>query len=118
MRHLKKKKLEIVSRELFFHWDNTLVQTAAIVQACLAANQVQVLEHPPYSLDLAPAEYLLFWRVKEELAGICLTPESLKKTWEGVVRSVGIDKFAAAFRHWLDRCNRCILLNSGYIEKY
>jgi hypothetical protein len=87
------------------------------VQAFLAASQVQVLEHPPYSLDLAPADFLLFWRVKEELASIWLTPESLKKTWEEIVRSVGIDKFAAAFRHWLHRCNRCIPLNSEYIEK-
>jgi hypothetical protein len=49
--------------------------------------------------------------VKEELAGIRLTPETLKKTWDGVTRSIGVDEFAAAFRRWLDRCNKCICLN-------
>jgi histone-lysine N-methyltransferase SETMAR len=75
------------------------------------------LEHLPYSPDLAPADYFLFRRMKEELAGIRLTPETLKKTWDGVTRSIGVDKFAAAFRRWLDRCNKCIRLNGGYVEK-
>jgi hypothetical protein len=38
--------------------------------------------------------------VKEELAGVRLTPESLKKSWEGVLRTIGADEFAAAFRRW------------------
>jgi hypothetical protein len=32
----------------------------------------------------------LFRRVKEELAGLRLTPESLKNTWEGVLWSIGV----------------------------
>ncbi len=116
MKHFKKKRPEMASRERFFHWDNVPVHTAAVVQDWLAANQIQVLE--PYSPDLAPADYFLFRRVKEELAGLRLAPESLKNTWEGVVRRIkGVDEFAAAFRRWLDRCNKCFRLNGGYIEK-
>jgi histone-lysine N-methyltransferase SETMAR len=117
MKHFKKKRPEMASREWFIHWDNAPVHTAAVVQDWLAANKIQVLEQPPYPPDLAPADYFLFRRVKEELAGLRLTPESLKNTREGVVRSIGVDKFAAAFRHWLDRFNKCIRLNGGYIEK-
>jgi histone-lysine N-methyltransferase SETMAR len=103
MKHFKKKRPEMASREWFFHRDNAPVHTATVVQDWLAANKIQVLEHPPYSPDLAPADYFLFRRVKEELAGLRLTPETLKNTWEGVVRSIGVDEFAAAFRRWLDR---------------
>jgi hypothetical protein len=46
-------------------------------------------------LDLALADFFLFWKVKEELAGIALAPESLKKIWEGVVQCISI---AIAFR--------------------
>jgi hypothetical protein len=46
-----------------------------------------------------------------------LTPESLKKSWEGVLRNIGADEFAAAFRRWVDRCNKCIRINGGYVEK-
>jgi hypothetical protein len=79
MKHLKKSRPEMVSWERFFHWDN------AVVQAWLATNQVQVLEHPPYSPDLVPADYFLFRSVKEELSGIQLILETLKNIWEEVV---------------------------------
>jgi hypothetical protein len=36
--------------------------------------------------------------MKEELAGIVLTLESLMKIWDGVHRNIGIDAFAVAFR--------------------
>jgi hypothetical protein len=61
----------------------------------MAANQVLVL-------DLAPVDYFLFRRVKEELAGIRLTLESLKKSLEGVTRTISVDEFAKAFKRRLD----------------
>jgi hypothetical protein len=51
----------------------------------MAANNIQLLQQPPYSSDLAPAAFFLFRRVKEELADVRLTPEAMKKAWEGVV---------------------------------
>jgi hypothetical protein len=66
MRHFKKKRPVMAEQPWFFHWDNAPVHTAAIVQDWL---QVQVLCHLPYSPDLAPADFFLFRRVKEELAG-------------------------------------------------
>jgi hypothetical protein len=55
--------------------------------------------------------------VKEELAGIQLSLETIKKAWEGVVRGIAVETFAVAFRRWLDRCNKCIRVNMGYVEK-
>jgi hypothetical protein len=56
------------------------VQTAASVQQFLAATGVQAFCHPPYSLDLTPADIFLFLRVKAELAGLSLTQESFQKS--------------------------------------
>jgi histone-lysine N-methyltransferase SETMAR len=80
MKKLRQKQPEM-SQEWFFHWDDAPVHNATIVQARIATNNIQVMEHPPYSPDLALVDYFLFRRAKEELAGIWLTPESLKKTW-------------------------------------
>ncbi len=33
-----------------------------------------------------------------------MTPESLKKSWEGAIRSIGAHEFTIAFRRWLDQC--------------
>jgi histone-lysine N-methyltransferase SETMAR len=117
MQHLKKKRPAMVSQEWFFHWDNAPVHTAAVVKTWLAANNIQLLQHPPYSPDLAPADFFLFRRVKEELAGVRLTPETIKTAWEGVVRGIAAEEFAVAFRRWFDRCNKCIRINGGYVEK-
>ncbi len=64
MKKPRQERPEIVSRERFFHWDNPSVHTTAIVQAWIATNDAQVLEHPLYLPDLAPVDYYCFggWR--------------------------------------------------------
>jgi hypothetical protein len=39
------------------------------VREFLASKQITVLEHPPYSLDLAPSDVFLFPKIKEILKG-------------------------------------------------
>jgi len=54
------------------HWDNALVHIAAVVKGWFTTNALKLLEYPSYLPDLAPAEFFLFRRVKEELAGLSL----------------------------------------------
>ena len=35
----------------------------------LASEKVEVLNHPPYSLDLSPCDFFLFLRLKKMLSG-------------------------------------------------
>jgi hypothetical protein len=117
MKHLRKKQLEMVAQDWFFHWDNAPIHTAAVVQTWIAANRIQLLHHPPYFPGLAPPNFFLFRKVKEELDGIRFTLETIKTTWEGVIRGFGAEEFAAAFRQWLYWCNKCIQIYGGYVEK-
>jgi hypothetical protein len=39
------------------------------VREFLASKQITVLEHPPYSTDLAPSYFFLFPKIKEILKG-------------------------------------------------
>jgi hypothetical protein len=55
--------------------------------------------------------------VKEELAGLHLTQDSLKSTWEGVMRNIAEDEFAVAFRRWFEHCEKCIRIGGDYVEK-
>jgi len=43
--------------------------TALSVREILATKQITVLEHPAYSPDLAPSDFLLFSKLKEILKG-------------------------------------------------
>ena len=80
----------------------------------MAARGVQVLKHAPYSLDLAPADFFLFTKTREELAGRHLSQEAFKTAMEGVCRSFTAEDFAAAFRRWLDSCNKCVKIGRVY----
>ncbi len=55
--------------------------------------------------------------MKAELAGQTLTQETFKKSWDGVFRSIAKEDFAAAFRRWNERCEKCILVGGNYVEK-
>jgi hypothetical protein len=98
------------------------VHTAAVVKNWLAAKQIQLLPHPPpppppYSPDLAPADFFLFRKVKEQLAGLNLTQESLKSTWEGVMCTIGEDEFATTFLWWCECSEKCVRIQDNYVEK-
>ena len=100
-----------------FHWDNAPVHTAVTVKNWFANHAIPVLEHPPYSPDLAPADFFLFPKVKELLAGTNITADGIKQAWEGVTRTIAKEDFTAAFRRWYERCNKCVEIGGDYVEK-
>ena len=113
----KRKRPEIAASPWLFHWDNAPVHTANNDTKFLAKNNIRTLQHPLYSPDLAPADYFLFRRLKSDLAGVSVTPETFKTELERVLRSIGENEFAEAFQRWLHRHEKCIALQGGYVEK-
>jgi histone-lysine N-methyltransferase SETMAR len=117
LEHFKKKRPAMAQQQWWFHWDNVPVHTAASVKEWMAAKGIQVLEHPPYSPDLAWADFFLFRRVKETLAGITLDQESLKNAWEGVTRNITAGDYATAFGRWFERVEKCIRISGNFVKK-
>lgn len=117
MKIFKEKRPITAAGDWFLHWDNAPVHTAAVVQDWLAARGVQVIDHPPYSPDLAPADFFLFPKVKSVLAGKTLTAQTFKKEWEGAVRTLSAADFADAFQQWYRRCEKCVNIDGSYVEK-
>jgi hypothetical protein len=71
----------------------------------------------PHLPHLAPADFFLFPKVKSELAGISLTQDTFKTTWEELVCRITKDEFAAAFQWWMERCEKCVRIVGGDVEK-
>ncbi len=113
----KEKRPIMSSQDWWLHWDNAPVHTATSVVDFLAAKGVKTIPHPPYSPDLAPADFFLFPKVKAELAGQTLRQETFKNSWEGVVRTIPKDDIAAAFWWWMERCEKCVRIGGNYVEK-
>jgi len=53
----------------FLLHDNDSAHLSILIKDFLAKNNVTALEHPPYSTDLAPAEFSLFLQLKSALKG-------------------------------------------------
>jgi histone-lysine N-methyltransferase SETMAR len=103
LKALRKKRPDLVAGQWFLHWDN-----AEMGQTFLAKNSIQLIPHPPYSPDLAPAEFFLFPPLKKELSGLTLTLTEFKTMWEGIIRTLTKDDFARAFVMWYERCEKCV----------
>ncbi len=56
-----------------------------VIHEFLATKSIKLLSNPPFSPDLIPADYYLFPKLKNELAGSTMTQEEFKKEWEGVL---------------------------------
>jgi hypothetical protein len=72
-----------------------------------------VISHPPYSPDLAPADFFLFPKVKGELAFLTLTEKTFKMRPEGVLRKIVKSEFAPTSESWCRWCFKYI----DYVEK-
>ena len=113
----KDKRSARAGQDWFLHWDNAPVHSAAVVQQFLADRSIKTIAHPPYSPDLAPADFFLFPKVKNDLAGKTLTQDTFRSSWEGAIKKLSKDDFATAFEKWIDRCEKCVRLEGNYVEK-
>ena len=88
---LKEKRRGKITKGVFFLHDKAPAHRALATQKKLAYLGFQCLDHPPYSLDLAPLDYHLFPGLKKQLKGS------------------GLQKLA-------QRAKKCIGLRGEYVE--
>ena len=54
---------------VLFHQDNAPAHKSVVAMAAVHDCGFELVDHPPYSPDLAPSDYFLFLNVKKHLAG-------------------------------------------------
>jgi len=105
------------SGDWFLLHDNAPFHNATIVKQFLAQQKVTVLDHPPYSPDLAPADYLLFQKVKSHLKGRLFDSISdIQKTVTSTLNTTAKDDFYKGVQKLYDRANLCVQLEVMYVE--
>ncbi|UYV73753.1 hypothetical protein LAZ67_11000721 [Cordylochernes scorpioides] len=97
--------------------DNAPSHSSLTVRRFLAKNNVCVLNHPPYSPDLAQCDFYLFSKIKLKLKGcffydIPTIQTAATSTLEAIPQS-GLQE---AFNSLLNRCNICINSGGDYFE--
>jgi hypothetical protein len=80
-------------------------------------NNMVIVPHPPYSPDLAPCDFVLFFKLKMKLKGKCFeTVFDIQMESQAVLDSIKENDFHSAFELWKKRWDRCIHSQGNYSE--
>ncbi|CAH1969158.1 unnamed protein product [Acanthoscelides obtectus] len=96
-------------RRIILHQDNASSHTAQKTRQYLMEENVELLDHPPYSPDLSPNDFFTFPKIKNSLRG---------QRFQS--REEAVDAFRNAwnkcFENWFERMQMCINLRGEYFE--
>lgn len=99
------------------HHDNAPSHKAIIVNEFLAKNSTNTIEQPPYSPDMAPADFFLFPRLKLPLRGTRFQSiENIKENSLRELKSISKNAFKKCFDDWIIRWHKSIISEGAYFE--
>ena len=83
----------------------------------LIFGQIPVLPQPPYSPDIAPADFYLFPKLKFSLKGHRFDSiEDIQANKERVLNTLKKENFQECFQKWKHCWNRCVQSQGDYFE--
>ena len=111
---LRRKPLE----QIILHQNNAPAHRANAKLLDINLLGSELLEHSPYSPDLAPMDFCAFPEIKAKLQGRRFDSTSdLTKAARTVVSTFSEDWYAEIYRKWILRQQKCVDLNGDYVEK-
>ena len=78
---------------------------------------IKIVPHPPYSPDVAPCDFWLFSKLKENFRGCRYeTIEEMTEAVTKVIDTLTQEDFDGAFEKLLERYNKCIAAGGDNFE--
>jgi transposase len=106
-----------IAAKFVLQHDNVPAHSSFLVRGFLAKHATTVLPQPPYSPDLAPADFFLFPKLKTTLKGHRFESiEVIKTNLLAKLRSIPTKAFQEGFRTLKKRWQRCIQSRGEYSE--
>lgn len=115
---VRRKRPELwKNKSWVLHHDNAPSHSSLLVSQFLAGNEIAVLPHPPYSPDLAPADFFLFPKLKTTLKGRRFqSVDEIQQNSQRQLRTISQNEFQGAFQQWQKRWERCVASRGEYFE--
>jgi histone-lysine N-methyltransferase SETMAR len=115
---IHRKRPGQLERGVLLHHDNARTHTVWATQERIQELRWELLEHPPYSQDLTPSDFHLFGLLRNHLRGKRFADDEEAETevWKWL-RQQPKDFYAAGFNELVERCDKCIHVGEGYVEK-
>ena len=103
------------TNNLKFHHDNARPHVHSSVISYLKQQNFVIMDHSPYSPDLAPSDLWLFDYTKQHFDS---QPdvESLAKAIKAIVESIPKQEYLKTFEKWIERMELCIKHEGHYFE--
>jgi transposase len=87
------------------------------VREFLASKQINVLEHPPYSLDPSPSDFFLLSKIKEILKERHFDDiDDIRSNTTAAVKGIPQNHFQNCFDRWTRCWHQCIASQTEYFE--
>ncbi|CAH1974983.1 unnamed protein product [Acanthoscelides obtectus] len=105
-------------RRIILHRDNASSHTAQKTRQYLTEENVELLDHPPYSPDLSPNDFFTFAKTKNRLRGQRFqSPEEAVDAFKTAVLDLPTNEWNKCFGNWFERMQMCINHRGEYFEK-
>ena len=105
----KKRPARWRDRNWILHHDNAPAYHAFSIIEFLAKFQIPVLSQPPYTPDIAPADFYQFQKLKFSLQGHRFDSiEDIQANTERALNTLKKKKFQECFEKWKHRWSRCV----------
>jgi len=115
---MKEKRRGMLKKGVMLHADNAPAHSSAVAMAKMHDCGFQIVQHPPYSPDLAPSDYYLFPNLKKHLAGTKFDSDNdVIEAVEGYLDMQEEGFYSEGIRRLQHRWTKCVELQGGYIEK-
>ncbi len=99
------------------HQDNASVHISTPTLAKFGEWGIELLAHPPYSPDLAPCDFALFLKLKEQLRGRRFrTRAELQQATRDVLATFDEQFFEQTFANLITRWKKCVASDGDCFE--
>ena len=114
---VRRKRAELWENQTWMlHHNNAPAHASLLICSYLAKHQTFVVPHPAYSLDLAPADFFLFPKLKTTLKGRFQNIEEIRENVIRELHTITESAFQEAFQHCKKCWEQCIPSTGEYFE--
>jgi len=115
---IRRKRPGLLTKEVLLLHDNVRPHSANQTTVTLRSFKWEVLQHPPYSPDLAPSDFQLSGPLKHHLSGERFPDgDAVERAVRAWFRQQPKEFYAAGFQGLVKRWDKCLNLYGDYVEK-
>ena len=115
---IKIKRRGKIRKGVLFHQDNAPAHKSVVAMAAINDCGFELVQHPPYSPDLAPSDFHLFPKLKKAISGSHFqSDDDVILAVEDFLEGQDKDFFKSRIEALQHRWSKCIDTEGDYVEK-